>query len=113
VVFATVCARFQALFPVLSVADGLLPASLMNSKINSADGGSTAVRDALLERFRCEMQHTPGLALTAAQAARLFAVPPDVCGRILGSLAQEGAICLRPDGRFTGYVTATYSPYVC
>ena len=76
----------------------------MYSESNFADCRDTNMSEALLARFRCEMQHTPGLALTAAQAARLFAVPPDVCARVLAALAQHGAICLRPDGRFTGYL---------
>jgi hypothetical protein len=60
------------------------------------------MREALLNRFRCEIQHTPGLALTPEQASRLFGVPRDVCGRLLAHLAKQGAIYLRPDGRFVG-----------
>jgi len=60
------------------------------------------MRDALLNRFRYEIQHTPGLALTPDQASRLFGIPRDVCGRLLTRLVQEGAIYLRSDGRFVG-----------
>ena len=59
-----------------------------------------ASREALLGRLRQELRHAPGLALTPAQAARLFDVPDDVCGRVLALLAQQGAIYIRPDGRF-------------
>ena len=60
------------------------------------------MRDAFLDRFRSEIQHMPGLALTPDQASRLFGVPRDVCGRLLAHLAQQGSIYLRPDGRFVG-----------
>ena len=66
------------------------------------DRRDVEMRDALLDRFRSEIQHIPGLALTPDQASRLFGVPRDVCGRLLAHLAQQGAIYLRPDGRFVG-----------
>lgn len=74
----------------------------MPSDHHVADRRDTAMREALLDRFRCEIQHMPGLALTPAQAARLFAVPPDVCERLLTLLAAQGAIHRRQDGRFAG-----------
>ena len=64
------------------------------------DRRDTAMREALLNRLRSEIRHVPGLALTPDQASRLFQVPPDVCGRLLTSLAQQGVIQMRPDGRF-------------
>lgn len=64
------------------------------------DRRDTAMREALLNRLRSEIRHVPGLALTPDQASRLFQVPPDVCGRLLNSLAQQGVIQMRPDGRF-------------
>ena len=57
-------------------------------------------RGTLLERFRSEMRHTPALALTLPQAARLFNIEPDICERLITALAQEGLIHIRSDGRF-------------
>ena len=59
-------------------------------------------REALFNRLRQELRHAPGLALTVEQAARLFDLPKDVCGRLLSELAGQGAIYVRPDGRFVG-----------
>lgn len=61
------------------------------------------LRDALMVKFQRELQQCPGLALTVEQAARLFDVPRDVCGRLLGVLVQQGALYVRPDGRFVGF----------
>jgi hypothetical protein len=63
--------------------------------------------DVLLERFRSEIRHAPGLALTLApglaltlaQIARLFNLPPDACERLIRTLAHEGRLSIRPDGR--------------
>jgi hypothetical protein len=66
----------------------------------TVDRRDLAMRDALLNKLRSEIRHVPGLALTADQASRLFDVPPEICGRLLESLAQQGVIQLRPDGRF-------------
>jgi hypothetical protein len=63
-------------------------------------------REALLQKLREELRHVPGLALTPEQASRLFDVPQDVCGRLLASLAQQGTIYVRPDGRFVGMAAA-------
>jgi hypothetical protein len=66
----------------------------------SDDRRDVALREALLARLRREIRHVPGLALTTDQASRLFDVPPDLCARLLESLAQQGVIYVRPDGRF-------------
>ena len=58
------------------------------------------MREALLNKLRSEIRHVPGLALTTDQASRLFDVPPEICGRLLASLAKQGVIQVRPDGRF-------------
>lgn len=59
-----------------------------------------AAREALLEMFRSEMRHAPGLALTLEQAARLFNIQQDACERLVDALAREGLIHVRQDGRF-------------
>jgi hypothetical protein len=64
-----------------------------------ADRRDVAARGTLLERFRSEMRHTPALALTLPQAARLFNLDLDVCERLIAALAQEGLIHVRSDGR--------------
>ncbi len=74
----------------------------MLSHIQTDDRRDIEMRDALLARFRHEIQHTPGLALTPDQASRLFGIPRDVCGRLLTCLVREGAIYVRSDGRFVG-----------
>lgn len=58
-----------------------------------------ASRETLLQLFRSEMRHAPGLALTLPQAARLFNIQQDACERLVDSLAEEGLIQMREDGR--------------
>ena len=62
-------------------------------------GQEVATTDLLLERFRSEIRHAPGLALTLAQTARLFNLELDACQRLIAALAQEGLLHVRPDGR--------------
>lgn len=72
----------------------------MSTETRLDERRDTAMREALLNRLRSEIRHVPGLALTPDQASRLFQVPPDVCVRLLTSLAKQGVIQMRPDGRF-------------
>jgi hypothetical protein len=69
------------------------------------DRRDVAARDALLERFRSEMRHVPALALTLPQAARLFNLEPETCERLIATLAQEGHVYVRSDGRFVSTPT--------
>ena len=73
----------------------------------TTERADVALREAFVGRLRQELRHTPGVALTVAQASRLFDLPQDVCGRLLGALAEQGTICWRPDGRFVGIGKAT------
>lgn len=73
-----------------------MPTEYFSSAVDQRDG---ATREALLEQLRAELRHAPGLALTPAQAARLFNVKPETCDRLIAALADEGAIQVRPDGR--------------
>jgi hypothetical protein len=59
-----------------------------------------ATRHRLMCRVRAEFDEMPGLSLTLPQARRLFGLPLDVCDRILNSLADEGLLRRRLDGRF-------------
>ncbi len=72
----------------------------MPQQTQPEDRRDVAIIEALLARLRREIRHVPGLALTTDQASRLFDVPPDLCARLLASLAQQGVIQIRPDGRF-------------
>ena len=44
----------------------------------------------LVARVRGEFQEMPGLSLTLAQAARLFALNPTDCQQVLGLLLSDG-----------------------
>jgi hypothetical protein len=48
--------------------------------------------DSLHDRVRGEYREMPGLRLTVAQAARLFNLEPQQCGKILETLVTHGAL---------------------
>lgn len=77
------------------MASGLLS----NTAMPTPERRDTAARETLLELFRSEMRHAPGLALTLDQAARLFNIQRDACERLVDALAREGLIHVRQDGR--------------
>jgi hypothetical protein len=52
----------------------------------------TTDEDALGVRIRAEFAEMPGLNLTVAQAARLFAVEPVRCERALRDLVRRGGL---------------------
>lgn len=78
----------------------------MPTEVSHSDHRNISSREALLAQLRTELRHTPGLALTLAQAARLFNVAPDTCERLIAALASEGAVELRPDGRIVSTLRA-------
>jgi hypothetical protein len=51
-------------------------------------------------RVRCEFVEMRGFSPTVQQAARLFQLHPDECGRILKGLVEQGFLKQTPDGRF-------------
>jgi hypothetical protein len=51
-------------------------------------------------RVRCEFVEMRGFSPTVQQAARLFQINLDECGRLLTRLVQEGFLRQTPDGRF-------------
>jgi hypothetical protein len=51
-------------------------------------------------RVRCEFVEMRGFSPTVQQAARLFQLNPEECGRLLTRLVQEGFLRQTPDGRF-------------
>ena len=52
------------------------------------------------DRVRCEFIEMRGFSPTVEQAARLFQINRDECGRILKGLVDEGFLRQTPDGRF-------------
>jgi hypothetical protein len=57
-------------------------------------------QDPLLIRIRAEYLEMPGLRLTPAQAARLFGLDHDTCGRVLRDLVETSFLSARPDGSY-------------
>jgi hypothetical protein len=61
---------------------------------------SPSARAEVIDRIRCEFVEMRGFSPTVQQAARLFQINPDECGRLLTRLVQEGFLRQTPDGRF-------------
>jgi hypothetical protein len=57
-------------------------------------------RAALVSRIAGEYREMPGLALTLAQAARLFGLGPATCWRVLDDCIRAGWLCCTPAGVF-------------
>jgi len=55
---------------------------------------------AIVERVRSEFGEMCGFSPTAAQAARLFGLPPDECVVVLDALVREGFLSLGSDGLY-------------
>jgi len=62
--------------------------------------GAAPSRADVEARVRCEFFEMRGFSPTVEQAARLFQLHPDECGRILKDLVEEGFLKKTPDGRF-------------
>jgi hypothetical protein len=52
------------------------------------------------DRVRGEFKEMPGLALTLAQAVRLWNLDEATCAEVLSQLVSAGFLCRRPDGAF-------------
>lgn len=52
------------------------------------------------ERVRGEFREMPGLALTLAQAGRLWSLDAATCSEVLSQLVGSGFLRRRPDGAF-------------
>jgi hypothetical protein len=63
-------------------------------------GSASSVHGDVEARVRCEFVEMRGFSPTVQQAARLFQINPDECGRLLTRLVQEGFLRQTPDGRF-------------
>ncbi|HUU33007.1 MAG TPA: hypothetical protein VMW48_03030 [Vicinamibacterales bacterium] len=56
--------------------------------------------NAVLAAVKREYEELPGLALTADQAQRLWALEPRVCSVVLARLVQSGYLCLTESGQY-------------
>ena len=54
----------------------------------------------IAERVRGEYREMPGLALTLAQAGRLWSLDAPTCTEVLTQLVETGYLSLRSDGAF-------------
>lgn len=54
----------------------------------------------VITRVRSEFAEMRGFSPTVAQAARLFDLPAEECGRVLNALESEGFLRRTPDGRY-------------
>ena len=54
----------------------------------------------VINRVRGEFVEMRGFSPTVEQAARLFALTTEECGRILRNLEREGFLLRTPDGRY-------------
>ena len=54
----------------------------------------------VVDRVRGEFAEMRGFSPTVEQAARLFALTTEDCGRILRALVQEGFLLCTADGRY-------------
>ena len=68
----------------------------------STIAGLLAQRDtrAVTDRVRGEFKEMPGLALTLAQAGRLWSLDAATCAEVLAQLVSTGFLCQRADGAF-------------
>lgn len=66
----------------------------------AAFGIGTGEWDNCLRRVRAEFWEMPGLALSVAQAQRLWSLDGNVVERLFGELVAAGELRERPDHRF-------------
>jgi DNA-binding IclR family transcriptional regulator len=65
----------------------------------------------ITERVRGEYREMPGLALTLAQAARLWSLDAATCSDVLTSLVELGYLTRRADGAFCRSSDLTGRPF--
>ena len=66
----------------------------------STTSESTPRQARITERVRGEFREMPGLALTLAQAGRLWGLDPATCADVMDQLVSSGFLRHRPDGAF-------------
>jgi hypothetical protein len=57
-------------------------------------------RTVITERVRGEFNEMPGLALTVAQARKLWSLDAVTCSDVLSHLVATGFLCRRSDGAY-------------
>jgi hypothetical protein len=78
----------------------IAPRPLSIPTLSYRRGSGSSVHGDVEARVRCEFVEMRGFSPTVQQAARLFQINPDECGRLLTRLVQEGFLRQTPDGRF-------------
>ena len=58
-------------------------------------------RALITERVRGEFREMPGLALTLAQAGKLWSLDAATCTEVLSQLVNSGFLCRKADGAFS------------
>jgi len=76
------------------------PRPLSIPTLNYRRASGSSVHGDVEARVRCEFVEMRGFSPTVQQAARLFQINQDECGRLLTRLVQEGFLRQTPDGRF-------------
>ena len=76
------------------------PRPLSIPTLNYRRASASSVHGDVEARVRCEFVEMRGFSPTVQQAARLFQINPEECGRLLTRLVQEGFLRQTPDGRF-------------
>jgi hypothetical protein len=78
----------------------IAPRPLSIPTLNYRRASASSIHGDVEARVRCEFVEMRGFSPTVQQAARLFQINPDECGRLLRRLVQEGFLRQTPDGRF-------------
>ena len=78
----------------------IAPRPLSIPTLNYRRASASSVHGDVEARVRCEFVEMRGFSPTVQQAARLFQINPEECGRLLTRLVQEGFLRQTPDGRF-------------
>jgi hypothetical protein len=78
----------------------IAPKPLTIPTLNYRRASASSTRGDVEARVRCEFVEMRGFSPTVQQAARLFQINPDECGRLLTRLVQEGFLRQTPDGRY-------------
>lgn len=78
----------------------ITPRPLSIHSLSYRRGTATSQQRDVEARVRCEFVEMRGFSPTIQQAARLFQINLEDCGRLLTRLVQEGFLRQTPDGRF-------------
>lgn len=65
---------------------------MLRPSMSSAASSNPVIEHAMCARVWAEFREMPGLNLTLAQAARLFSLEREKCGRVLHALVMSGVL---------------------